>query len=51
MFHKTKEDKTEEKEQEWYIFTSKIKVQYNKAATRLLRQGTRLKRKRISINK
>ena len=27
MFHKTKEDKTEEKEQKLYVFTDKMKVQ------------------------
>lgn len=27
MFHKAKEDKTEEKEQELYVFTDKMKVQ------------------------
>lgn len=40
MFHETKEDKTEEKEQELYVFTGKMKVQNNKATARFLRQGT-----------
>lgn len=37
MVHETKEDKTEEKEQEMYVFTGKMKVQNNKATTRFLR--------------
>lgn len=37
MFHKTKEDKTEEKEQELYVFTGKMEVQDQEATTRFLR--------------
>lgn len=37
MFHETKEDKTEEKEQELYVFTGKMEVQDQEVTTRFLR--------------
>lgn len=37
MFHKTKEDKTEEKEQELYVLTGKMEIQDQEATTRFLR--------------
>ena len=37
MFHETKEDKTEEKEQELYVFTDKMEIQDQEATTRFLR--------------
>lgn len=37
MFHKTKEDKTEEKEQEQYVLTGKMEVQDQEATTRFIR--------------
>ena len=37
MFHKTKEDKTEEKEQEEYVLTGKMEIQDQEATPRFLR--------------
>lgn len=37
MFHETKEDKTEEKEQEQYVLTGKMKVQDQEVTTRFIR--------------
>lgn len=37
MFHETKEDKTEEKEQVLHVFTGKMEVQDQEATTRFLR--------------
>ena len=37
MFHETKEDKTEEKEQEEYVLTGKMEIQDQEATTRFLR--------------
>ena len=37
MFHETKEDKIEEKEQEQYVLTGKMEIQDQEATTRFLR--------------
>lgn len=37
MFHETKEDKTEEKEQGQYVLTGKMEVQDQEVTTRFIR--------------